>query len=257
MSNPFADVAQHAADNSIGGDRDSLGGSYIWDTDAYLVTVKNAYAGESAGGARSMTFEVEGADGRKFKFTEWVTSGKAKGQLPYYEKDGKKNYLPGFNNANAIAMFTTKKEMHALTFEEKMVKLRKKGEQQEVPTPTQVAVEMIGKQIILGIQKIETNKTVGVDNGKGGKDYKRTAETKFENSVDKIFFADNKATIAELREAKAKGVACEPKFHDEWVAKFAGTVKNDVKPAEVATPTAGGAPAPTGTDGGEVDSLFS
>ena len=52
--NPFADVADQVQDSAIEGDSDRLGGNFIWDTDTYEVTIKNAYSGESTGGAKSV-----------------------------------------------------------------------------------------------------------------------------------------------------------------------------------------------------------
>lgn len=253
--NPFADVADQVQDSAIEGDSDRLGGNFIWDTDTYEVTIKNAYSGESSGGAKSVTFELEAADGRRIKFTEYVTSGKAKGQLSYYEKDGKKYYLPGFNKANAIFIFASKKGVFDKdqVWENKQVKMREN--QQDVMKTVPVATALLGKKIIVGVMKIETNKTVGVDNGKGGKDYKRTEDLKFENEVQKIFYIDNKCSMAEMVAAKKAGTTPVAKFHDEWATKYRGTVHNDVKPAEIKA-TQGGAPAPTADGGAEMDSLF-
>lgn len=246
--NPFADLPQDTGD--IGGDQDRLGGGFIWPSAAYEVTIKNAYAGKAGSGAKSMTFEVESAAGQRLRWTEYVTSGDAKGGLPYYEKDGKKNYLPGYNISNAICTLASKKGLGEQTFETKQVKIWNKDTKSEVPTPTQVAVDLIGKKIILGVLEVETNKTIKVGNS-----YKRTAETKKENRVDKIFYAENKCTLNELITAKKAGTAPVASFHDQWVQANEGKVKNDVKDAEV-TATQGGAAAPTTAGGEEVDSLF-
>lgn len=244
--NPFANTANTTGE-TIEQESDRLGGSFIWDTDAYLVTIKNAYSDKSAGGAASMNYEVTGEDGRNFRFTEWVTSGDAKGNKPYFEKDGKKTYLPGFNRANAIAMLTTEKELSGLKFEEKLVKIRNKDTKTDVPTPKAVAVEMIGKQVYLGILKIESNKSVKV-----GDVYKMTAETRFENEVDKVFYAKDKRTIAELR-AKSP----ESEFYAKWVETNKGKTVNKVKAAEVAGGATAGAPGQAANaDSVPTDSLF-
>lgn len=260
--NPFANTVN--TDNSaIEGDSDRLGGSFIWDSAAYPVTILAAYAGKSGGGAGSMNFEVQGPDGRKFKFTEWVTSGNAKGNKPYYEKDGKKSYLPGFNNVNAIAMFCTKKELNALTFETKILKLRNKDTKTDVPTEVPMAVELIGKQFILGLLKVEENKTKKVSvNGKD--EYKPVCDptgapvTRFSNEVGKIFYTENNCTIAELREAKQKGTVAVAEFYSKWVEANTGKVINRVKKDGLIPEADGASPAgtPTTADGQDVDSLF-
>lgn len=260
--NPFANTVNTSNEN-IEGDSDRLGGSFVWDSAAYLVTVLAAYSSKSKGGAGAMNFEVQGPDGRKFKFTEWVTSGDAKGNKPYYEKDGKKSYLPGFNNVNAIAMFCTKKELNALTFETKILKLRNPDTKTDVPTEVPMAVELIGKQFILGLLKVEENKTKkvtvdGKDTYPGVCDATGAPLTRFSNEVGKIFYPENNCTIAELREAKQKGTAPVADFYTKWVDANTGKVINKVK-KDGLVPEAGGAgPAgtPTTADGQEVDSLF-
>jgi hypothetical protein len=260
--NPFANTA-NTTNESIETDSDRLGGSFIWDSAAVLVTILSAYAGKSKGGAGSMNLEVQGPDGRKFKFTEWVTSGDAKGNKPYYEKDGKKSYLPGFNNMNAIAMFCAKKELNALTFETKIVKLRNFDTKTDVPTEVPMATELLGKQFILGVVKVEENKTKKVSvNGKD--EYLPVCDatgapiTRFTNEVSKIFYADNKCTIAELREAKQKGITPVADFYPKWVEANEGKVVNKVKSDKLVPEGGGAGPAGTPTDasGAEVDSLF-
>ena len=259
--NPFADTA-NTSNEQIETDSDRLGGGFVWDGGAYLVTILAAYAGKAKSGARSMNFEVQDEKGRKHKFTEYVTSGDAKGNKPYYEKDGKKSYLPGFNNVNAIAMFTAKKELNALTFETKILKLRDYDQKKDVPTEVPMAVELIGKQFILGLEKHEVNKTIKVGNEYkpvAKKDQPTVPETKFENQIGKIFYAENNVTIAELREAKQKGIAPVAEFYPKFVEANTGKVVNKVKTdGLVPAPGEGGGPAgtPTTAGGEAVDSLF-
>lgn len=258
--NPFADTV-NTSNEQIETDSDRLGGGFVWDGGAYPVTILAAYSGKAKSGARSMNLEVQGDDGRKFKFTEYVTSGDSKGNKPYYERDGKKSYLPGFNNMNAIAMFTAKKELSALTFETKILKLRDHAQKKDVPTEVPMAVEMIGKKFILGLEKHEVNKTTKV-----GTEYKpvhkpdqpTVPETKFENQIGKIFFIDNNATIAEMREAKQKGTTVTADFYPKWVEANTGKVVNKVKTDGLVPPPGSNGPAgtPTTAAGAEVDSLF-
>ena len=256
--NPFANTV-NTSNEKIEQDSDRLGGSFVWDSNAYEVTVLSAYAGKSKGGAGSMNFEVQGPDGRNFKFTEWVTSGDAKGNKPYYEKEGKKSYLPGFNNVNAIAMFCCKKELNALTFETKIVKLRNFETRTDVPTEVPMAVELIGKKFILGLLKVEENKTKKV-----GEQYLPVCDeagkpiTRFTNEIGKIFFVDNKCTIAELRSAKQTGSAPVADFYTKWMEANEGKVIDKVKTDKLVPEAGGAGPAGTPTDatGKDVDSLF-
>lgn len=250
MSNPFAATA-NTDGAKIELESDRIGGSFIWDTDAYLVTINAAYAGKSTSGAASMSYEVTGADGRKFKWTEWVTSGDAKGNKPYFEKDGQKSYLPGYNRSNAIALLTTEKELHALKFEEKVVKIRNNTTKTDVATPVQMAVDMLGKQVILGIAKQEVNKQkeTGALDANGKKVYADTAETRFVNEVDKIFYAKDNRTIAELRSKTP-----EAEFYAKWIEANKGKVIDKVK--KVAAGAQAGVPGGANDSDVPTDSLF-
>lgn len=251
--NPFASTANTTGEK-IAGERDSLGG-FLVDSDAYEATIKVAYAGKSDGGAASMSYEVEFANGRTFKWTEWTTSGDAKGNKPYWvdEKSGAKNYLPGFNRARAISKMVADKELHELKFEIRQVKLYNKVAQAEVPTPTPVAVELIGQKIYLGIQKQLVNKTAdsGEKTAAGKPVYKRIAEGREVNEVDKIFHFPSKRT---LQEAEAK--VAEAAFFDDWVAENKGKVVKKMKKAEMETPAGGGTSGAPGEAKPETTSLF-
>lgn len=241
MSNPFA--ALKSEDTSIKQEKDSLGGGFIWESGAYPVTIVMAYAGKAASGANSMNFEFKGEDGRIYKDVEWVTSGTAKGGLPYYEKDGVKSYLPGYNIANAIALLAAQKELSELTFEEKLVKIYNKDAGGDVPTKVDVAVELLGKQVIVGLLKRTENKSVK----DGAGNYQMTDEPREVNLVDKVFHAETKKTIAEYR-AKAE----EASFYQPWVDKNTGVTQDRMKkgagvvagvPAGTGGATGGGKPA--------------
>jgi len=158
-------------------------------------------------------------------------------------------------------MFCAKKELNALTFETKILKLRDFDQKKDVPTEVPMAVELIGKQFILGLEKHEVNKTKKVGNEylpvhKAGEP--SVPDTKFENQIGKIFFADNNATIAELREAKQKGIPVVADFYPKWVEANTSKVVNKVKADKLVAPGDGAGPAgtPTTADGAAVDSLF-
>lgn len=254
MSNPFASTANTSGDK-IGGETDRLGGFRVYDTDVYEATIKNAYAGKSDGGANNMTFEVELADGSKYSWVEWVTSGDAKGNLPYFidKNSGEKQYLPGFNRFNAIALMTAGKEPAALTFEEKHVKIYSYAAKAEVPTPVQVAVELLGKKILLGIEKHKVNKQVksGQKLANGKDEYVDGPESREVNEVSKVFHFETRRT---LQEAMAKQE--EAVFIDKWTESNKGKVKDKMKPAAVGTGTAG-APSASGGSDKPTTSLFS
>lgn len=216
MSNPFADVK---SDSGIKNEKDSLGGGFIWESGAHEVTISMAYAGESDSGAKSMNYEFKAEDGRTLKSTEWVTSGTAKGGKNFYEKDGVKSYLPGYNIANAIALLAVHKELSELTYEEKLVKIYNSDAKGDVPTKVFVATELLGKRIILGVIKQTVNKTVKTDAG-----YQNTAEPRDVNIVDKVFELESKRTIAEFRDKTETA-----QFYQPWVDKNTGVTRDKMK----------------------------
>ena len=265
MSNPFADIAPQGNEN-IEQESDRLGGSFLWPTAAYEVSILAAYMTVSGSGAKAMNFEVQDANGKKLKFTEYVTGRNGKS---YYERDGKKTALKGFNIVNAISLFTTKLEIFSpdQKFETKIVKLRNKDTKTDVPTEVPMAVGMLGQKIILGVQLAEVHKTRKVSvNGKD--EYQpvhkpgepTVPDTRQENEIDKIFFIDNKCTVAELRDAKLKQKSPEALFYPDWVKDKTGKVisklKKDAKLIAPAGEGAGPAGTPTDAAGEEVDSLF-
>lgn len=232
MSNPFAEVT---SDKEIKNEKDSLGGGFIWESGAQLVTITMAYAGEAGSGAKSMNFEFKAEDGRVLKHTEYVTAGRDKGGKNYYEKDGVKSYLPGYNIVNAIALLTTRKELSEQTWEEKLVKVYNAEAKGDVPTKVLVATDMLGKQIILGVIKETVNKNVKNEAGK----YVPSAETRDQNIIDKVFEVESKKTIAEYRDKKETA-----EFYQPWVDKNTGVTRNRVKTDGVV------AGAPKGATGG-------
>ncbi|AUV61818.1 single strand DNA binding protein [Pseudomonas phage Littlefix] len=253
MSNPFASTANTAGEK-IGGESDRLGGFRVYDTDVYEATIKNAYAGKSDGGAANMTFEVEMADGSKYSWVEWVTSGNEKGNLPYYinKQSGEKEYLPGFNRFNAIALMTAGKEPAALVFEEKHVKIYSYAAKAEVPTPVQVAVELLGKKILLGIEKHKVNKQVksGKQLPNGKDEYVDGPEAREVNEVSKVFHFETRRTLQEAIAKLDAGV-----FIDKWTEANKGKVKDKMKP--VAGGATAGAPNASGGSDKPTASLFS
>jgi hypothetical protein len=164
-----------------------------------------------------------------------MTSGTAKGAKNYYEKDGQKNYLPGFIAANALALLAAGKELSELDTEIKVVNVYSYEAKAEVPTKVEVPVDLMGKEIIIGLIKQTVDKTA--KNETTGA-YEPTGETRDENEIDKFFRATDKMTTAEIRAA-----ANEPVFYAAWDSKFSGVVRMKAK-------TSGTAGAPKAFGGG-------
>lgn len=208
-------------DKSINEATDTLGGGGAVESGLYDLKIKMAYGVTAKSEAMGVTLVLLTADNKEIRFTEYVTSGKEKGCKNYYEKDGEKHYLPGYNNINAVALLAAGKELHELETEEKSVKLYDFTAKAEVPTKVPVLVDLIGKEITLGILKVIENKTsLNEATGK----YEPTAETRTLNQLDKVFRTRDHMTVAEVR-AQAE----EPAFYDAWGAKNTGNTRDKSK----------------------------
>lgn len=219
-------------DNSIANEKDVVGGgSRALESDLYAAKVVTAYITKSAGGAIALAASFKTEAGQDLRQTFWMTSGTAKGCKNYYEdKQGEKQYLPGFLHANALCLLTTGKEISALETEQKVIPLYNSDAKAEVPTKVDMLMDLIGKDVVLAVikqtvDKTKKNETTGV--------YEPTGETREENEVDKIFRARDRMTTAEIR-AQAETAA----FADTWKQKWAGKVRDKSKGA-TATGTAG------------------
>lgn len=204
-------------DNSIENEKDSLGGGYILDSGLYNHTIAMAYISKSSGGALGLVLTLKGTDNKEHRQTLWMTSGTAKGGKNYYERDGKKNYLPGFLAANSLALLTVGKEISELDTEEKVVNVYSSEARAEVPTKVDVVMDLLGKEIITGVIRQIVDKTAKADNGQ----YLPTGETREENEIDKFFRASDRKTTTEIR-AQVE----EAKFIDSWKEKFEGQIRD-------------------------------
>jgi len=151
-----------SVDNDIQGESDRLGGSFIWDTDAYECEIEAAFVGEAASGAMSVTYHFKNEQDKVLKPTIYVTSGKKKGCKPYYENGkGEKVYLPGFNQATAIGLVAAGKDLAGLnaSVEKKTINLYDYDEKKDMPKAVDMIMELIGTKVIIGVEKQVVDKT--------------------------------------------------------------------------------------------------
>lgn len=232
-----------ATDASIANEKDSVGSNGPLESNVYKCTVALAYVTKAASEALGLVLNLKTEDGRELRQTLWMTSGKDKGCKNYYEKDGQKNYLPGFVHANALALLTTGKEIGQLDTEEKVVNVYSYDAKAEVPTKVNMVMDLIGKEILAGVIKQTVDKTK--KNESTGQ-YEATGETRDENEIDKFFRERDRMTTAEIR-----GQAEKATFIDTWIEKWAGKTKDRAKGKKTGTGIAGapsmfgGAPAAT------------
>ena len=236
------------SDASIANEKDSVGGGGVLESGLYPATVTMAYVQKSEGGALGLVLQAKTNQGRDIRQTLWMTSGTAKGCKNYYEKDGVKNYLPGYVAANALALLTTGKEISELDTETKVVNVYNKDAKAEVPTKVEAIVDLMGQEILIGVIKQTVDKTQKTDAGT----YVPTGETRDENEIDKFFRASDRKTTAEIR-AQAEEAA----FADVWEKKWAGVTKDKAsKGAGVAGVPKLGAAANAGAIKKPTTSLF-
>ena len=215
-------------DNTIEDEKDVVGGgSRVRESALYPMKIVLAYLNKSAGGALSLNLTFKDDEG-EVRQQLWMTSGTAKGGKNYYERDGKRNYLPGFLHANALCLLTVGKEISQLDTEDKVVNLYSYEAKAEVPTKVDMVMDLLDQEVLVGLIKQTVDKNVKNDAGV----YVPSGETREENEVDKIFRASDRMTTAEIR-----AEATEASFVNLWDQKWTGKVKD--KSTKGATGVAG------------------
>lgn len=213
---------------------DSLGGGYTLESGVYPMKIDMAYIGKSQGGAMSVNMTFTHGQ-QSLKHTFWVTSGDAKGNKSTYEKDGKHYPLPGLNMVNGIVFLTLGKELGDLTTETKTVNVWNYDSKAEVPTQVEVLMDLLGQDIVLGVQKRIVDKNVKNDNGV----YVPSGETRQENEVSKVFQAGSNLTVSEVKAGETAG-----EFMQKWADKWTGlTIDKSTASAKGNGSTAGAPPA--------------
>ena len=208
-------------DNTIAEEKDSVGSGGTLESGLHNVVISMAYLTKSAGGAVGLVLNMKTDGGRDIRQTLWMTSGTAKGGANFYtDKNGEKHYLPGFNHANSLALLATGKEISDVDTEMKVVNVYSPEAKAEVPTKVEVLMELLGKEIIVGLIKQTVDKTAKNDAGV----YEPTGETREENEIDKFFRAKDKMTTAEIRAQSEVAT-----FIETWDQKWTGKVRDKSK----------------------------
>ena len=242
-------LANLTTDDTIANERDSLGNSGPVESGLYLSTITLAYLTKAKSEALALNLHVKTDSGREIREAIYMTSGKEKGGTNFYiDKDGAKQYLPGFLTANALALLTVGKEIGDLETEQKVVTLYSPEAKAEVPTKVDALTELHGQEVLLGVikeivDKQKKNDATGV--------HEATGETREQNTIDKVFRARDRMTTTEIR-AKAE----EATFVDAWDAKWTGKDRNKVKGAAAGSGTAGAPKAAAAANKKPTTSLF-
>lgn len=207
------------SDNTIENEKDSVGGGGVLESGLYEFKILSAYVTKAASEAIGIVLNFENADKKRLRQTVYITSGKEKGGSNFYtdQKTGEKKYLPGYLMANSLALLTTGKEINELDTEDKVIPVYNSEAKKEIPTKVDMIMDLVGKDVLLGVLKQTVDKTAKDGAGK----YVPTGETRDENEIDKIFRASDRMTTAEIR-----GNAEVAVFADTWANKWTGITKN-------------------------------
>lgn len=225
--------------------KDTLGG-FILESDIYTTNIVTAYSDFFKSGAQyiNVKFLVTKPDGSTQNFNERFTITNKQGSIFYVGKDGKKHALPGYEIMDDMCLLTTGKTLAEQETEKKVLMIWNSNEGKEVPTEVDCLVDLFGKDILLAIQKIRRNKQVADASGK----YIDSKEEQFLNQSRKVFDAEYKATVPEIRTAERNNVAPEATFINKWLAKNKGVTLDEYK--EIISGTSAGFSGSTGNANG-------
>jgi hypothetical protein len=217
--------------------QDRLGGGFgVKETAIYTGVVKALYAGESQGGAQSVTLILGLKDGSEYRETFYVTNKKKENFFLNRDDNSKKVPLPGFTIVDDICLVTSGAPLADQQTEDKVVKIWDTDAKKELPKSVPMLVDVLGKELSLGVLKVLEDKTV--KNQTTG-EYEPNGETREVNVVDKVFHTETRMTVVEAREG-----ADTAKFWDSWSERNNGKVrdKRKNKDGQAGKP---GAPRPT------------
>jgi hypothetical protein len=219
------------------------------DSDIYGLNIKYAYGKKSTGGAMGVFLVLDTAEGRTVKVTEYITSGNAKGNKPYYEKKNKEGVmeqkpLPGFSAIDSLCKLVAGKGVLACPTEKKTIPLYNFDAKGDIPTEVDMIMDLVGKPVNACVlhtieDKTKKNDQTGV--------YEPTGATFAKNTVDKFLSAEGRLTAAE----KTAGV--ESAFAGDWLDSWKGKINDES--SEVKGAGTKGAPAASG-DAAPKSNLF-
>ena len=201
------------AGDRLGGGREPVA-SGLYDG-----TIKVAYAGQSTGGAHSITLVLD-MNGQEVRSTQWVTNKAGENFYPDKQDSKKKHPLPGYTLINDICLFATGEELSEQDTATKVVKIYDFDQKQEVPTEVPVLTGLTDKPVHLGILRvIETVQKKGDDGS-----YQDTDKTRTSNEIDKAFHPETHRTVTEYQKEVAT-----PEFHTAWGERNTGKDRDKTK----------------------------
>lgn len=178
------------------------GGYYVPESGIYEYTITKAYADESKSGSQCIALELTSAE-HTFEPKIYYTTGKAKGQNTFYERDGEKKSLPSFLLMQDLCMILTGKELAEQDTEIKSVKLYDYEAKKDIAKKREVLVDLLGNKILVAVRKV-------LEDG-----YKDPSKEVTKLDIKKFFDAETKLTATEtINEAE------EHDFYTKWLDRF-------------------------------------
>jgi len=244
------DLSQFSQDSQAEGEKDIIGGGgFLQDSDAKEWTIKFAYLDKSAGGAANLNLRMVDSEGKEYRETIYFTNKKGE---TFYEREGKRHNLPGFNQVQAICLLAGKKELKDMTTETQAIPVYDFDAKTEVIKEMACVKELDGAKAIFAILRfIEDKKKKNESTGT----YEATGETREANRIDKVFQSGTKRTVAEVIAKKETG-----EFLDKWLEKHQNQVI-DLSKGKSGAKSGNSGDAPKSNEGGgsakSGESLFS
>lgn len=214
---------QNLKSDNLAKAEDRLGGGFeAKPSGSYEAVLKMVYAGQSSGGAQSITI-IADLGGSELRETVYITN--KSGENFYSDKNDpkKKLPLPGFTLVNDICLLVTGSPLEDQETAEKKVKVYDPSERKEVPTDVPVLTDLLGQKIRLGILREISDQEKKDDSGNYVKQYDDSGKikTRTQNTIDKAFHPETFKTVNEyLLEVET------PEFHEAWVQRNTGKDRN-------------------------------
>ena len=192
--------------------------SGLRESGLYKDTIEEIYMTEAKSGAIGVVLKLN--DGKStMKYTAYITSGNEKGKKTYYEKDGKKYALVGYELINSLAELITGKSILNQDTDKRSVMQYNRDAEKEIPTMVEALCDLWGKPVITGvIQQLESKNSFNESTGK----YEPTADTRTVNEIDKFFHAETNQTITE-RKADAPA-----SYIESWIKRNKDKIRDKV-----------------------------
>lgn len=226
--------------------QDRVGGFQPLAADAYKAKIKMAYAIESAKGANGVVILAD-VNGQEHRETVWVTNRNGENFFKDKEDPSKKIPLPGFTTVDDLCLLATGEGLGDQDAETKKVKIYDPQERKEVPTDVPVLVNLLGKEVVLGLLHKKEFKQEKDDSG----NFSDTDKVREYNEIDKVFHPETLRTVNEYRHEIET-----PDFHKAWVERNKGKVRDKTQGGSSGGTSGSGRPNAANSDNAPKKKLF-